>query len=96
VGLKLGLWVCEYPTYARGFVVVSGKVRETTAEEACDKDGCCIRVLLEPETNEVSVASYTVVATTKGIYIVVTFYSYNPNKRKWVKVKVHEEAVDIE
>ena len=64
--MVLELRVCEYPTYARGFVVVSGKVKETAAGEACDEDGCCARMLLEPETGEPVVASYTVVASADG------------------------------
>jgi len=94
VGLELR--VCEYPTYARGFVVVSGKVKELAMGEACDEDGCCARMLLEPATDEpVVVASYTVVASTDGVYTVITFYRYSQDKRKWVRVKVHEEAISM-
>ena len=91
----LELRVCEYPTYARGFVVVSGKVKETAAGEACDEDGCCARMLLEPATDEVVVASYTVVASTDGVYTVITFYRYSSDKRKWIRIKVHEEAISM-
>jgi hypothetical protein len=93
VGLELR--VCEYPTYARGFVVVSGKVRETPAGEACDEDGCCVRVLLEPITGEPVIASYTVVASADGVYTAITFYRYTQDKKKWVRAKVHEEAVNM-
>jgi hypothetical protein len=93
VGLELR--VCEYPTYAKGFIVVSGKVRETAAGEACDEDGCCARMLLEPATDEPVVASFTVVASADGVYTVITFYRYSSDKKKWMRVKVHEEAISM-
>ena len=94
--MVLELRVCEYPTYARGFVVVSGKVKETAAGEACDEDGCCARMLLEPATDEPVVASYTVVASADGaVYTVITFYRYSSDKGKWMRVKVHEEAISV-
>ena len=89
------LRVCEYPTYARGFVVVSGKVRESVAGQECSSDGCCTRVVLEAAEGEPVVASYTVVATTDGVYTAVTLYRYSKDKKKWVRAKVHEEAVNM-
>lgn len=93
--MGLELKVCEYPTYTRGFVVVSGKIRETSAGEECDEDGCCARILLEPAKDEPVVASYTVVASTDGVYTVITFYRYSQDKRKWIRIKVHEEAISM-
>jgi hypothetical protein len=93
VGLELK--VCEYPTYARGFVVVSGEVRESAAGEECDSDGCCARVVIERVAGEPVVATYTVVASTDGVYTVITLYRYSQDKKRWVRVKVHEEAVSV-
>ena len=89
------LKVCEYPTYARGFVVVSGEVRESTAGEECGSDGCCTRVVIERVAGEPVVATYTVVASTDGVYTVITFYRYSQGEGKWVRIKVHEEAVSM-
>lgn len=87
------LRVCEYATRVRGFVVVSGEVRERVVEEECDSEGCCARVLLEP-VGEPVVAIYSVSATPGGVHTVITLYRYD-KREGWVQIKVHEEAVKL-
>jgi len=90
--MSLEIRVCDYPTYKKDYIVLDGSVKETPVNQTCDAEGCCQKLLLEPQTATATIAVYEIITDNKKIQTFIAIYKYSNNQ--WEETKTSKHIVE--